>query len=219
MLNNDILFFLTELKQNNSKEWFDANRDRYQGLRKNFMDFLFSLIQALHEMDPSIGIPEPKECIFRINRDIRFSKDKTPYKTNFGAYISNGGRKSSYAGYYLNLEPKNCFAAGGLYMPDKDQLKAVREEINYQPEVFRKIIESPEFKKQFGSLSDDRLKTAPMGYDKNDPDIDLLRYKSFSVSAGVHDDLITEKKFISELISIFETLKPLNDFINRVLKG
>lgn len=217
MLNKDILIFLAELKQNNSKEWFDTNRDRYQGLRKNFTDFLFSLIQALHEMDPSIGVPEPKDCVFRINRDIRFSHDKTPYKTNFGAYIANGGRKSKFAGYYLNLEPESCFAAGGFYMPDKDQLKAIREEISYQPEVLRKIINSREFKKQFGSLSDDRLKVAPMGYDKNDPDIDLLRYKSFSVSAGISDDLITEKVLIPKLTEIFKTLKPLNGFLNKAL--
>ncbi len=217
MLEKDLLTFLSELKRNNSKEWLDLNRDRYLHHRKNFMDFLLILIQALHEMDPSIGVPEPKDCVFRLNRDIRFSPNKAPYKTNFGAYIANGGRKSMYAGYYLNLEPENCFAAGGLYMPDKDQLKAVREEIHYQPGKFREIIEAPGFVKQFGSLSDDRLKTAPQGYAKDDPDIDLLRYKAYVVTADIDDQAIGNKDFIPRLVGIFKELKPLNSYLNLAL--
>jgi uncharacterized protein (TIGR02453 family) len=179
------------------------------------MDFLSVLIHSLHELDQSIGFPEPKDCIFRINRDIRFSPDKTPYKTNFGAYIARGGRKSVNAGYYFHIEPGGCFAAGGIYMPSKETLKSIREAIHYEPEVFRKIINNSDFKRVFGELDDYRLKTAPQSYSKDDPDIDLLRYTGYSVSAQFPEELVSSSDLLSEVIQIYRTMKPLNDFLNK----
>jgi len=218
MIHPNVLEFLKELSQNNSKEWFDENRKRYQEVRTNFYHFISILIHELSKMDPAIGMPEPKNCIFRINRDIRFSPDKRPYKTNFGAYIAKGGRKSFNPGYYLHIEPGACFTAGGMYMPPAKSLKAIREEIFYDPSLFRDIIEDPEFKSIYPEINGERLKTAPQGYPKDHPDIDLLRPKSYTVSHHIADELVTSPGFLDEIMRHYLILKPLNNFLNRALE-
>ncbi|HEY4785942.1 MAG TPA: DUF2461 domain-containing protein, partial [Bacteroidales bacterium] len=147
------LSFLTVLKDNNYKEWFHENKPLYEEAKKEFESFVSLLIKEIKAIDGDIGYPEPKDCIFRIFRDIRFSNDKTPYKTNFGAFMAKGGnRKSEYGGYYFHLEPGNSLLAGGIWMPQPGILKAIREEIFHNIDEFLAIIESKEFKKQFGEL-------------------------------------------------------------------
>ncbi len=217
MIHPDTLPFLKELSANNTREWFDDNRERYKNIRKQFSDFISILIHRLNELDPAIGMPEAKDCIFRINRDVRFSPDKSPYKTNIGAYIANGGRRTFNPGYYVHLHPGECFAAGGMYIPPAPALKAIREEIMYDPATFRNLIQNPEFKSAFGEFTGEKLKTAPQGYDKNDPDIDLIRYKSYTVYKEIPDRDVTGSDYLDSLMSIFNKVKPLNDFLNRAI--
>jgi len=206
------------LKENNSKEWFDDNRDRYKEIRKQLAYFISVLIHKLNAMDPAIGLPEARDCIFRINRDIRFSPDKSPYKTNMGAYIARGGRRTFNPGYYVHLEPNGCFAAGGMYMPPSPALKAIREEIMYAPDEFRRIVENPAFKETFGEIHGEQLKTAPQGYDRNDPDIDLVKYKSYTVFTSIPDSIVLSEDYLDHLMSVYAMVKPLNDFLNRAVE-
>ena len=137
----DILQFLADLKENNHREWFDANRQRYQKVKVQFEKFVTGLTGELALIDTSIGLLDAKNCVFRIFRDVRFSKDKQPYKTNFGAFIANGGRKSPRAGYYIHIEPGESMAGGGIYMPEAEVLKKVRNEIYFGSKDFRGLIE------------------------------------------------------------------------------
>lgn len=216
----DILNFLSVLKENNHKEWFDENRDWYQKTKKNYELFAGRLIQEILKFDKNIGTPEVKDCVFRIFRDVRFSNDKTPYKTHMGVYIAKGGRKSILGGYYFHMEPGNSVLAGGIWMPEAPVLKALRSEIYSYTDDFKGIINSKSFKKHFEKLDTDMglLRTAPKDFPKDFPDIDLLKYKSFTVSKSIPDSIFeNEEKLIKESIEVFKELKPFNDFFNRAI--
>jgi uncharacterized protein (TIGR02453 family) len=218
MLSKNLLQFLKDLKENNYKEWFHENKPAYQILRKEFEQFVAHTIAEIAQFDASVKNLEPKKCIFRINRDIRFSNDKSPYKTNFGAYIVPGGKKAGNAGYYVHIEPGNCFIAGGIYAPPADRLKAVRTEIYENADEFKKIMNNETFKKHFKNLySDDKLKTAPKGFPKDFEDVDLLRYKHYIVSKNISDDVVTSDKFTDVIHDTFEASYPLNSFINEAI--
>ncbi|MGC9374751.1 MAG: DUF2461 domain-containing protein [Bacteroidales bacterium] len=215
MISKNLFHFLRELKQNNHKEWFYAHKPVYQILRKQFEQLIAQTILDIAQFDYSIKNIEPKQCIFRINRDIRFSKDKSPYKTNFGAFIAQGGRNAGYAGYYIHLEPDNCFLAGGIYMPPADRLKAVRTEIFENTDEFKQIIENKNFQKHFKEiLQDDMLKTAPKGFPKDFADIDLLKYKHYTVMKKISEEQVTSDTFADEIKETFNALYPFNRFIN-----
>lgn len=217
MLKPDLFSFLERLRKNNTREWFEENRKEYQELRQHFINYVSLLIHELQQMDPELGLPEAKDCIFRINRDIRFSNDKSPYKTNMGAYISSGGKKSFLPGYYLHIEPGASMAAGGMYMPPSNELKMVRKEIADNPAEFRSIIESDSFRKTFGEMYGEQLKTAPQGYPKDHPDVDLLRYKSYTVVRNLKDEELTQPDSIKNLVKIYAELLPLNRFLRNSL--
>ncbi len=218
MLTASTLRFLKDLKANNEREWFHANKDRYQTARADFYDLVQNLIGELAKFDEGIAGLAPKDCAFRINRDVRFSKDKSPYKPNFGAAITAGGRKSPKGGYYIHIEPGANFLAGGMYCPPSPILKAVRQEIDYNTEEFRTIIGDPNFVKQYQKLDNkDMLKTAPKGYPKDHPAIDLLRHKSFVVFKQVKDVDLKKEAFLPAAIETYSALKPLNDFLNRAI--
>lgn len=219
MLNPDLLRFLEDLKNNNNTEWFEKNRDRYKELREHFVNFTALLIHELSAMDPSIGYPDPKKTIFRINRDIRFSKNKDPYKTNMGAFISGGGRKTALPGYYFHIEPGANMIAGGMYRPPAPELKRIRKEIFENPKEFREIIHQHEFQKAFGELYGEKLKTAPMGYPKDHPDIELVNYKSYTVLREVSDEFLVSPDLLNETLYYYKLMKPLNDFLNRAVNG
>jgi uncharacterized protein (TIGR02453 family) len=212
--------FLTILKENNYKEWFHANKSLYEEAKKEFEVFVQALIKEVHAIDSEIGYPEPKDCIFRIFRDIRFSPDKTPYKTNFGVYLAKGGnRKSEFGGYYFHLEPGNSMLAGGIWMPQPDILKAIRDEIFHNIDEFLAIVNNTSFKKQFKGIDyDSVLKTAPKGYPKDWKHIDLLKYKSYTVSKAVPNEVLSGNKLFDEIRTVFSAMKPLNHFFNKVIE-
>ena len=211
------LSFIADLRGNNRKEWFDSNRSRYEKARTEFLTFIQALIDGIQTFDPSIGNVNPKNAVFRINRDIRFSKDKSPYKTNFGAFLVPGGKKSGNAGYYFHLEPGGSFAGGGVYHPMPDILKKIRSEIYGNAEEFEAIIKDKEFYDYFGELYDDRLKTPPQGFPKDFKYIELLKYKSFTVWRDFDDKLLTSNGLLDETIKAFRLMYPLNRFLNYAL--
>ncbi|HAF30048.1 MAG TPA: TIGR02453 family protein [Bacteroidales bacterium] len=218
MLNKNILQFLSDLKENNYKEWFHENKPTYQKVKKEFEQFIAQIIVDISQFDTSVKNLEPKHCIFRINRDIRFSNDKSPYKTNFGGFIVPGGRNAGFAGYYIHIEPGNCFLAGGIYMPPPDRLKAVRTEIYENTEDFKKILNDKNFKKHFKEISsEDQLKNAPKGFPKDFEDIDLLKHKHYTVMKPIEDSLIFSNKFADEVNETFMALYPFNSFINEAI--
>ena len=219
MITASTLSFLKSLKKNNNKPWFDANKSKYLEVRNNFEEFVALLLQKMALFDEDLKELEYKNCLFRINRDVRFSKDKTPYKINFSASFNKGGKKSIYAGYYLHLQPGgNSFIGGGLWRPEPEQLKKVRQEIDYCFPEFKKIIEVPAFKKNYGGLEKDQnqmLINIPKGYEKENPAADFLKMKSFVASKNIADVDLTNPKFMNQIVDSYKTLKPLLNFINR----
>lgn len=207
------LSFLNELKTNNSKEWFDANRKTYETCRKTFLALTQEIINGISKFDPELTNVEAKSCVFRINRDIRFSKDKTPYKTNFGALMGAQGKKSEGTGYYIHLAHDYNFAGGGIYMPQPAVLAAIRQEIDYNPDALKKLIESKDFKETFGSIQGDALKTAPKGYPKDHPNIELLRLKSFYVLKEYSDKEVTTEGFLEEALSTYKKAYDFNQYL------
>src|SRR4029078_833326 len=178
MIQQATINFLKSLKKNNKKEWFDKNRKAYESARADFEGFIQSAIDQHSKNDTDLKELEARKCIFRINRDIRFSKDKSPYKTNFGASMDKGGRKSGFAGYYFQLEPGKSFLAGGLWMPEPEKLKKVRQEIDYCFDEFDEIISSRKFKSWFGELyegEDIKLSRVPQGFEKDNPASEFLK--------------------------------------------
>lgn len=214
----EVLRFLSELKENNNKEWFDENRKRYEESRKKVL-FLTELInQEIAKFDPEIGIKNPKDCVFRIFRDVRFSNDKTPYKTNMGSFIAKDGRKSISAGYYIHIEPGASFVGGGAYCPPADALKAFRTEIFDHSHEFKSIIFSPSFLKIYPDMYDDKLKTAPKGFPKDFPEIDLLKYKSYAFTSKIDDSMVTGSQYVEQIVTAFKELYPANRFLNIALE-
>jgi len=221
MLQSSTLKFLNNLKKNNNKPWFDAHRSDYEKSKKDFEQFIQIIIDRHGKKDPAIKNLIARNCLFRINRDIRFSKDKTPYKTNFGASINKGGKKSPTAGYYFHLEPGQCFAGGGIWMPMSEDLKKVRQEIDYNFSDFKKIIGSKKFKLVYGELSNDpeySLSRVPKGYDPDNPAAAYLKLKSFIVMIQIKNSDLTSKELAKKTITAFDALQPLIEFINRAIE-
>jgi len=216
-ITNDILIFLEELKNNNHKEWFQSQKKRYDLLRSDFIEFTTSIIQKCAAFDKDLEFLEAKKCIFRINRDVRFSKDKSPYKTNFGLYLAKGGKNLNYAGYYLHLDPEESFLAGGLYLPDNKILKEVREEIHSRYDEFLAIINAPAFKKHFGEISGDKLINAPKGFDKDFEGVEYLKLKSLLMYKKLNHKELEKKDLDNFTSEIFSAMLPLNTFFNRVI--
>jgi len=214
----EVLNFLSELKENNNKEWFDQNRNRYEASRKKVLFLTELIIHEIAKFDPEIGILEPKNCVFRIFRDVRFGLDKTPYKTNMGSYIAKGGRKSIGAGYYLHIEPGGSFVGGGAYCPPADALKAIRTEIFDHPDDFNQIIKNDSFQKVYPEMYDDKLKTAPKGFPKDFPEIDILKYKSYAFTSRIDDSVVCSETYVNIIVAAMKELHPVNRFLNIALE-
>ncbi len=220
MIETSTFKFLKELNKNNNKEWFEKNRKQYENAKVNFLQFAKELIIGFGKIDASIAHLEPKKIIFRINRDMRFSKDKSPYKTNMGLFLSKSGKNATHAGYYFHLQPGECFVGGGLYMPMPDILAKVRQEIDYNWAEFNKIITNKKFVSHFKEL--DKLKEytltrPPKGYDDNNPAIEYLKMKTWIAGKKISDEELLDKKIIKNLVGSFEALKPTIDFFNRAI--
>jgi len=211
--------FLSDLSRNNTREWFVENKPRYEAARKNYLAFLDEMLKEMAAFEPVANTQTGKDLVFRIYRDVRFSNDKRPYKDHFGAYVADGGRKSILPGYYLHLAGNNnSFLAGGLWMPPADYLKAVRQEIDYSLDEFKSIVEAPEFKKKFGELQGEQLKTTPKGYDKENPAIEYLRFKGWNAVMPLSDKTVLSADFMNVVLDGFKDLKPFNDFLTAPLK-
>ena len=210
------LDFLTSLKCNNNRDWFIANRPLYSDAKDNFESMVQEIINKIILFDPIMKGLEAKSCVFRINRDIRFSKDKSPYKTHFGAFIVRGGKQNGdkFAGYYFHIEPDKSIMVGGAYTPPGPWLSAIREKISDNPDEFIKITNSKDFIKYFGKIDGDKLKTAPKGYSSDHPYIELLRFKSYIAVNEVSDKMALSKDFLDHVLNVCKAMKPLNDYLN-----
>lgn len=213
------LSFLAELAANNNREWFAEHKPAYEAARKNYIGFLDELLQEMETFEPAARDQKGKDLVFRIYRDVRFSKDKRPYKDHFGAYIAEGGRKSVLPGYYLHLAGKDqSFLAGGLWYPPAPELKAVRQEIDYNLDAFKQIVEGGEFTRLFGQVQGEMLKTTPKGYDKDNPAIHYLRFKGWNGVMPLSDETVLRPDFMDVVLQAYRVLKPLNDFLAEPLR-
>lgn len=218
MIRQTTLTFLRELKGNNNRDWFEANRKTYESARQEYLLFVTDLLEGLQQIDNTLSALEPKKCMFRINRDVRFSKNKDPYKTNFGSYFNKGGKGIECAGYYFHLEPGGSFIGGGYWMPQAPELKKIRSEIDYNLDEFLNILSQKELKKFFGTLSQDqKLSRPPQGYATDNPAIEFLKLKSFVVTAPLTDEEVLSKALIQKILSHFKAMAPLVHFLNRAI--
>ncbi len=214
----DLLHFLRELSKNNNRSWFETNRDLYEKNREKILFITDVLIHEIVKLDPEIPPMSPKECIFRIHRDVRFSNDKRPYKTNFGSFIAKHGRKVNEPGYYFHIEPGQSFIGGGLYHPPAEMLKSVRHYIARFPEEFEEIINDPGFRSEFPEMYDDRLKTMPKGFPKDHPAASILCYKSFVFSDNISDEQLISGDFLKIATRKFKKLSEFIALLNEALK-
>ncbi len=222
MISSSSISFLNALKKNNNKPWFDKNREKYLDSKNNFEEFVAELLHKMILFDDDMKDLIVKNCCFRINRDIRFSKNKTPYKINLSASFNRGGKKSIFAGYYFHLQPGgNSFVGGGLWRPEPVELKKLRQEIDYCFPEFKKIIHAQAFKKNYGELEKDEnqmLVNVPKGYNKENPAAGFLRMKSFVATKNISDADVLSPKLGNEIIQSFKALLPLVKFINRAFE-
>ena len=214
------LRFLKDLKKNNNKPWFEKHKDLYLGAKEDIEHLVEQVIEGFGKTDPDIATLQPKDCTYRIYRDVRFSKDKTPYKTNMGAYLNKGGKKNPTAGYYIHFEPGRNMAGGGLWMPMAPELNKVRQEIDYSFAEWKKILGDRAFKKSFadGLEKEDILSRPPKGYSDDNPAIEYLKLKSFIVTRPFTDAEVLSKSFSRELSKTFESMKDFVYFLNRALE-
>jgi len=211
--------FLKELASNNNRDWFQANKKAFDTAQDNMTAFAGFLIGEIGMLDREVADLDPKSCVFRIYRDVRFSKDKSPYKTNLGAYISPGGRKSMQPGYYFHLEPGRSFVAGGKHIPDGPELLKIRNAIAKDTADFLKIVEKKSFLEAFGRMSGDALKSAPKGFDADHKAIEYLKLKEFMAwTEFKNEKLLLSPDFPKNLIKMMKEMYPLVAFLRKALK-
>ena len=213
-LKNSTLLFLKDLHKNNNREWFNENKDRYRAAHTNVADFVEVLIEEIGKFDEEILKIDAKKALFRIYRDVRFSKDKSPYKTNFGAGLGMG-KGNRISGYYLHIEPGKSFLAGGVYQPDTSVLKEIRKEISINSKEFLSILQEDEFRNNFRGLSvEQKLQRVPAGFEKDDPMAEFLKLKNFIVVHPVSNEALMKEDAAKNFAQIFKSIKPLNDFLS-----
>ena len=213
----EILQFLEELEVNNQRDWFEANRSRYEKTRKQFLDLTAVLIDEIRKFDGEVPLLNPRDCMFRIFRDVRFSNDKRPFKTNYGSYIARGGRKSGSAGYYIHVQPGEYFLAGGIYMPSPEHLQAIRQEIYYHPEEYSGLMNNEPFKSTFDQHYFDPLKTAPKGYPKDWEYVNLIRNRSYGFGHHLTKEEVLSAGLPERCIQLYKIIYPMNCFLNRAI--
>lgn len=213
-----ILSFLRDLAQNNNRDWFNTHKSRYQDSLEHFRQFTGELLSGIAGFDPSVGNLDPKDAIFRIYKDVRFSKDKSPYKTHFGSWMAKGGRKSTDAGYYFHLEPEKSFLAAGVWMPPKEQLKLIRQEIVYRPEAYLEVTNDPMMKNRYErGGKEDMLKKGPADFPKDSPMLEEIKYKHYVYSRSYSDTEILDNKLAERAAEDYKGLYPLVDYLNHAM--
>lgn len=218
MLSKESLQFIDDLTANNNRDWFLDNKKRYEKFKTDYQNLVAEFLAEMKPLDPSLELLEVKNCTFRINRDIRFSKDKTPYKNHLGIWMSSGAKGANRAGYYIHIGKNESFIAGGFYSPEPPDLKKVRKEIAFFYDDLEEIVNEKAFKKIFGSLDQtNSLKNAPKDFEKDHPAIEFLKLKSFTATQKFDYKDATKSDFVKKTVEKLIVLKPLNDFINRAL--
>jgi uncharacterized protein (TIGR02453 family) len=218
MLSKETIAFLKNLDKNNDRDWFNANKDAFVAANDNVIAVTGELISRISKFDPAVSGLDPKSCVFRIYRDVRFSKDKSPYKTNLGAFIAPGGKKAMSPGYYFHIQPAMFFCAAGKHMPDSSELLKIRKAIAANARDFLKIIGDRKFKARFGELDGDRLSKPPKGFDADHPAIEYLKLKSFTVSEEFSAKDAVSKDYPKLLAESFKAAYPLVTFLRDALK-
>ena len=219
MIQSATLAFLKGLGKNNNKSWFDQHRPQYEEAKEDVIALVTNIIAEIGKFDPPIGALNPKDCLFRINRDVRFSKDKSPYKTRLAAYFNKGGKKSNGAGYYMHIEPGESIAAGGIWSPEPADLNSIRQEIDYNFAEWKKMNAQSGFKKLFpeGVITEDSLTRAPKGFEEDNPAIRFIKMKNFFVARSFNDKDVMDRSYVKQVAATFKAIKPLVDFINRAV--
>ncbi|MEH3114070.1 DUF2461 domain-containing protein [Pedobacter terrae] len=218
MLKKETLNFIKDVAENNNREWFAANKDVYEAAKADVLALVGALIPELAKVDPLLSAEaDPKKNLLRIYRDVRFSKNKDPYKNNFGIWFSAKSKGGNEPGYYLHIQPGKSFIAGGYWMPEAPHLKLIRQEIDYNIGDFKEIINEKDFKKNFKLGFDNALKNAPKGYDPADPNIEFLKLKSFEAIQKIDDEEFLKPNLVNKLISSFKTVQPLVAFLRNAI--
>jgi uncharacterized protein (TIGR02453 family) len=212
------LTFLTALAENNHRDWMEANKKWYQDSKAEFLEDVAVMLKNIADWEPALSAFQPKDCVFRQNRDVRFSANKSPYKTNFAAYFSPKGKKSEGPGYYLHVQPGSSFMAGGIWMPMAETLKKIRKEIDYSGAELEKIVLDPSVQTLFKSIEGEKLKTSPRDYPADHSHIEYLKLKSFILSAPVADHDINSGNFINVALDGFQRMKPFQDFLTQAIE-
>jgi len=219
MLKKETLNFIKDVAENNNREWFAANKDVYEAAKADVLELVAKLIPELAKVDPLLSAEaDPKKSLLRIYRDVRFSKNKDPYKNNFGIWFSAKSKGGNEPGYYLHIQPGKSFIAGGYWMPEASHLKLIRQEIDYNIGDFKEIINGKDFKKNFKLGVDNALKNAPKGYDPADPNIEFLKLKSFEATTKIDDEEFLKPNLVNKLISSFKTVQPLVAFLRNAIE-
>jgi uncharacterized protein (TIGR02453 family) len=214
--------FLRDLSQNNNREWFNANKERYNAAMDCFKGETAELISKIAVFDDEIKYLTPENCVFRIYRDIRFSPDKTPYKTHFGAYMAaGGGRKSALAGYYFHFDAYEPFISGGIYCPEKETLKKVRQAIEADLDELQKIVSCKDFKKYFGKMQPfgEKLSKVPQGFSPDSPAAEWLKFKHFGIEHALDDKTLLRPDFTDYAAEVFKSMKEFNAFFNEIIRN
>jgi uncharacterized protein (TIGR02453 family) len=221
MVSKDSLKFLEDLKKNNNRDWFLDNKKRYETYKKEYLETVGEMLDALKPKDASLSMLEAKKCTFRINRDIRFSKDKSPYKTHMGMWFTGASASGGNApGYYVHVAKGESFIAAGFHNPEAPDLKKIRKEIAFFHDDLEKILNDKKFKSVFADVDrENALKTAPKDFEKDHPAIGLLKLKSFTVTAPLSDADLADKDFIKKTAEKLALAKPLNEFLKRALNA
>lgn len=217
MLQQSTLDFMAQLAKNNNKPWFEQHKDNYLAAKADYEALVTEVIAGMAKLDPAFKDIDAKKSIMRIYRDVRFSKDKSPYKINLGAGFNMAGGKNITGGFYLHVEPGKNFAGGGMWQPEGPVLKAIRQEIDYNFKEFSNIINDKKFKKLFKQIDGDRLVKAPQGYSDDNPALEYLRLKSFTVGTPLTDEELTSKGAAKKIVDAFATMKPFVDFLNKAV--
>lgn len=216
MNNQDILKFLEKLKDNNNRDWFEENKPEYKNSLEAFVNLVEEIILGLAANDPAMGDLEAKKCVFRIYRDVRFAKDKSPYKVHFGAFMNPGGKKNDTAGYYIHLEPGKSIMGGGIYHPESSNLAKIRQEIDFNGDQLEKALKSAGYD-DLHVMDGEKLVRPPKGYDATHPRIEWLKLKSFFMHSDLSDKNVLDTNFSRKAIDNFNKIKPLNDFLNTAI--
>lgn len=218
MLAQESLLFLQDLALNNHRDWFISQKKRYESYKKNYLELTADFLAELQQIEPSLGQLEPKDCTFRINRDVRFSADKSPYKTHMAIWASPGPKKQNLAGFYVHIAPGASFIAAGLHQPDAAQLRSVRNEIAFFHEDLERIVDDWNGTYFIDRTPENTLKTSPKGFEKTHPAIEFLQLKSFTVTHPLPDTAILSADFVQKTAQHFKKLAPFVAFLNRPLQ-